>query len=1056
MAKVSVDLDIGFKPQGPRNADIVLVIDRPCSVKHKKWLKGSESRLLDSMLRGVGINMHKCYRTVVYKEKKITNKKDQWYQLRMELKRVNPNVIITLGNEPLRAVTQKESISCFDYRGSILGSDCGKVIPTYTPNYIMSQFGDNPIMQLDLARAKRESKTPELNLPERELITNPTMSEIKEFIDHCRLKEFLSFDIETIKGNSENYKYIDCIGLAPTPELSMCIPFCYANGKNLWSIEQEIEIYHMLANLMSIKEIKKIAQNAQFDVSHLEDRGIPVRNLYFDTMNAAKVIEPEFPKGLDFLVSIYTREPYYKDQSEDNRWIYNAKDSACTLEVCEGQIKDLERKGLKDFYFDHVHPLIRCFINVSRQGVNHDEEKMAQLDAEIDKIIEKKRQKLTDILGKRINVKSVIDMRQVLYQDYGMKPRYNKNGNLCTAKETLEEFYRRTGDEAFQLMLDIRKYRSKSSGFTKTEISEDGRIRTSYIVSGTESGRLSSKKYVDGTGMNCQNREKGIEREIFIPDPGMIFVGADLGQAENRVVAYAADDQNMIDVVESGGDVHRENAAMIFDKSFEEVTNNERQLGKRITHACVTPGHEVLTLTGWKKIEEINSQEIVAQVDLQNPSSPRIRYDNAKKLHFEYSGKLHQIENTSASQIVTSDHRIPYVTAQGNPLHVKTFAEGLHKTAKLLTNGEVSNFKINKEKARELRLAIAIQADATFRSNNTMEFHLKNMKKINRLKSLLGDDFNITEYSDGTTSIKIRKENLRYIEDFIHWNRDKTFKWHLTHLSLSYLKIIEDEVSNWDGTQGGKSGHAKTYSSTNKENAKIIQTITHLMGKQALLSELPQRGNRKTVYRLTFNNRKLSSIQHGTIQESNYNGDVFCLKTNTGFFLIKHNDKISITGNCNYCMGPMLFAKLANISVAQAKEYQRRYFNTYPRVRVWQKEIEVEVRKTRKLVTPFGRERTFHGRMNDDTFRSAVSYIPQSTVADKLHFATQEIWAQLPHPARIILQLHDEIFIQCLPEQFDEISIIIEEALTRPFEINGYTVSIPTEIKRGYSWNEVS
>ena len=754
--KVEVSFEDEFIPIGDKDANIVLVTDRPFDAKENMWMKGTHFRLLDSMLSEVGIDAYTCYKTCVTKEDvhsfsvKYDSKspkpilRREWNDLIEEIKEVNPNVVIALGKEPLRALMKNPTLSEHNYRGSILSTEVGKVIPTFEPSYIMKMFEKNPIMLFDLQRAKEQSETEELNRRDRNLVTDPNFSEIMNFLEYCHKQDKISFDIETFKGGTDRYQYIDCIGIAPSPDYAMCIPFCKANGKSIWSLEEEIKIYLAVSELLRDSSVKKIAQNAQFDICHVEDFGMPVTNLFFDTMNAAKVIEPEFPKGLDFLASIYTEEPYFKDEMKENRWLYNAKDAAITFEVHEGQIQDLKEKGLYDFYFEHVHPLIRVFIDVSRQGVKADQELMNNLDDRLTKEIEEKRKRLKELTGKEINVYSVKDMREYIYNDLGLNPRYNDNGNLDTSKESLKEFYRRTGREEFKIMMDLRKERSTVSSFTSVDVSEDGRIRTSYLVSGTDSGRLASKKYVDGTGMNLQNRKKGIMREIFIPDDGFMFMGADLGQAENRVVAYASNDENMIKVVESEGDVHRENAGMIFGKPAEEITDEERQLGKRITHAN------------------------------------------------------------------------------------------------------------------------------------------------------------------------------------------------------------------------------------------------------------------------------------------------------------------------NYMMGVGLFSKLANISYEEARELQSTYFNTYPRVKMWHKEIEIQIRTTRVLENPFGRKRTFYGRLKDSTFRSAVSYIPQSTVADKLHSATHEIRARLPYPARIVMQLHDEIFIQCLPEQEKECKQILEDALTRPFVLNGYEVSIPTEVKTGNNWNEVS
>lgn len=1065
MPRVEVKFEQDFRPIGKRDADIAIVYEQPHNAENNTFLKGSESRQLDSFLNKAGIDLYSCYRTTVakkemrgfssrmYKKGYATDELQiHWRKLEKELKAVDPNVIITLGKEALRAVTQRTDISEHNYRGSILDSPAGKVIPTFDIRYIFKVWEDNPIMIFDLIRAKEESLSPELNLPERELLTDPTFSEIKNFINHCKEQEKLSFDIETIKGQSDEYKYIDCVGLAPSANLAMCVPLCKANGKNIWTIQEEMEIRYMLADLLADKNIMKIAQNAQFDISHLEDNGIPIENLYFDTMNAAKVIEPEFPKGLDFLVSVYTREPYYKDTSATERWIYNAKDAACTFEVHEGQLNDLAERGLIEFYFNHVHPLIRLFINVSRRGVKIDQQKFDKLDQELDKEVIKLQKELKELTEKDINVYSVTDMRQYIYDDLGMKPRYNDNDNLDTSSETLKEFDRKTQREEFQVMIDLRKARSRKSSFTGVSISDDGRVRTSYIVSGTESGRLSSKKYVDGTGMNLQNREKGIEREVFIPDKDMIFLGGDLGQAENRVVAYASGDSNMIDVVESEGDIHKQNAAMIFQKPVDTITPDERQLGKRITHGCVTGDHEVLTLDGWLPIKDMKDNQVVAQWDIDG----NIDFVLAEKYVQDFDGEMIEINTTAGHVKMTPDHRIPYKTSPTNPLKEVFAGYTWEKSMKLITNGLLrSSQKYSEENILCARLAVAIQADATRRSSNTMEFHLKKKDKIKRLIKLTSGNIDISEWADETYALRLRKEDWPGIEKYLSWKKDKTFKWSLLHAPIEIKEAILDEITYWDGNKGDV-GVAERYSTTNKTNADIIQALCHSINRQAILKVKSREGNRLDLYRLTINNRNLTHVQAGKITTSHYKGQVYCVTVPSSYFLIRYKNKITVTGNSNYKMGSILFAKIAGIETSVAKRLQRQYFDAYPMVEVWHKEIERTIRQTRQLTNPFGRIRTFHGRINNSTINTAVSFIPQSTVADCLHRATWEIYCKLPHPARIALQLHDEIFVQCLPEQEDQVKKIMKTALTRPFDINQYTISIPTDIEKGHNWNEVS
>ena len=73
----------------------------------------------------------------------------------------------------------------------------------------------------------------------------------------------------------------------------------------------------------------------------------------------------------------------------------------------------------------------------------------------------------------------------------------------------------------------------KQLSVLKTEIDSDGRMRTSYNVAGTETGRFSSSTNAFGTGTNLQNITSSL-RKMFVADPGFKICGIDLEQAESR------------------------------------------------------------------------------------------------------------------------------------------------------------------------------------------------------------------------------------------------------------------------------------------------------------------------------------------------------------------------------------------------------------------------------------------------------------------------------------------------------------------------------------------
>jgi DNA polymerase-1 len=127
-------------------------------------------------------------------------------------------------------------------------------------------------------------------------------------------------------------------------------------------------------------------------------------------------------------------------------------------------------------------------------------------------------------------------------------------------------------------------------------VDEDGRYRSSYKPVGAERGRLSSGETIFGTGGNQQNWPHDLLR-FFLFDEGYIGYSFDLSQIENRIVAYVGGVIEQIRAFESGVDLHRLTASIIFGKPYDEISSedgsstlgdgrqSERFWGKKGNHA---------------------------------------------------------------------------------------------------------------------------------------------------------------------------------------------------------------------------------------------------------------------------------------------------------------------------------------------------------------------------------------------------------------------------------------------------------------------------------------
>lgn len=226
---------------------------------------------------------------------------------------LDPNLIIAFGGTALWALTGTHTIKAS--RGRIRMSThtvAGfKLLPVYHPAYILRNWSDRAITVLDLTKAHRHADHPDFTLPDRILWLEPTLADIRCFIDQfvagCDL---LSVDIETVGDR------ITCIGLAPSAELGIVIPFDAPGrkGKHYWpTLDDERDAWYLVRSVLVDARIPKLFQNGLYDIAFLaRSVGIYTRNAAEDTMLLHHALQPELEKGLEFLGSAYTEESNWK------------------------------------------------------------------------------------------------------------------------------------------------------------------------------------------------------------------------------------------------------------------------------------------------------------------------------------------------------------------------------------------------------------------------------------------------------------------------------------------------------------------------------------------------------------------------------------------------------------------------------------------------------------------------------------------------------------------------------------------------------------------------
>lgn len=598
---------IQWIPKSPNGIAIVGEAPGREEMNQGKPFCGPEGRYLSKLLNAAGISKADCFITnVVHQQppKNIFDKLPQSViesgkvQLQEDLSNWRPHVIIALGAKALEALTEKKSI--FKARGAI--STCTlveglKVLPSIHPGGLIKGHPKyEPIVIGDLKKAKEESAFPEIRYPERDIKIIGDISDAEALLESLSdIPDKVACDIESIGTSGIMTAY----GIAISRNEAFSITMeCLKSPRVLRALSRFCD-----------SSTPKIFHNALFDVLHgALYYNIHTRNIFADTMIKQHAAMPVFEKSLGFCASIYTNEPYWKDDGKDffkelkigrgdweQLYVYNGKDCCLTYEICEEQDAQLDYWQTWDVYermMDLIYPSLRAMYEGFR--VNH--EKVNEFAEENEKAIENLYKIFYKSVG-NINVRSTPQKKTLFYEVWGLPKQYDK-GKVTTSTKAIEKLERfptkyKPTLGLIRVMGDYLKRRD----FYRLKLDNDGRIRYALKITGAYTGRMSSSKSITGSGSNFQNQPKRV-RKFYEPDPGKIFIQVDLSQAEARVVAALCKDEQWLKEFDEV-DLHTKVASQLYNIPPEKVRKGvERQIAKRVAHAS----HYLL---GWYLLSQL-------------------------------------------------------------------------------------------------------------------------------------------------------------------------------------------------------------------------------------------------------------------------------------------------------------------------------------------------------------------------------------------------------------------------------------------------------------------
>lgn len=307
---------------------------------------------------------------------------------------------------------------------------------------------------------------------------------------------------------------------------------------------------------------------------------------------------------------------------------------------------------------------------------------------------------------------------------------------------------------------------------------------------------------------------------------------------------------------------------------------------------CFRGDAEILTRNGWVRFDEYNpSDDVMSVNDDMTSQFERPNYV-VEKL---YSGNLVEYSNhqkfyslTTEGHDMVVEHNISKSISKKKAIDLKT---GYSIPRVVNHNGLGLNLSDD-----QIRLCIAVSADFTIRKSGDLYCRLLKQRKINRLKDILdkcGIEYSLNIDGGGYSSFFIRRGNApRFVfKEFPkEWISETTFE---------QKRLIVDEIRFWDGNEVPNRSQIE-YSTTLYSNAVFVQTISHLCGYSSTIIKRKNKFGSWFKISILFNKKRTDTqclIKNKKIIQ--HHGKVYCVNVSTGKILVRQNDCISVSGNCD-------------------------------------------------------------------------------------------------------------------------------------------------------------
>ena len=332
--------------------------------------------------------------------------------------------------------------------------------------------------------------------------------------------------------------------------------------------------YNALLRAVFAPGVKKIGSGVKDLMRLLLDEGLSTEGFVFDTALAGYLLA--------------ATDSDYSEERLSMRYlgreVHGAEALWALYPVMDAKLREL---GMDALYYSAELPLCRVLADMERAGFCVDRKALRDFGESLNAGIAALQTSIWEYAGGEFNINSPKQLGEVLFERLMLPSGKKTRTGWSTNADVLEKL--RGKHPIVEDVLDYRmltKLKSTYADGLLKVISADGRIHTSFQMTVTATGRLSS------TEPNLQNipvrKKLGAQiRNMFVAAPGMCLVDADYSQIELRLLAHISGDEAMKNAFSCGEDFHTVTASNVFGVPLDEVTPTLRSRAKAVNFGIV-------------------------------------------------------------------------------------------------------------------------------------------------------------------------------------------------------------------------------------------------------------------------------------------------------------------------------------------------------------------------------------------------------------------------------------------------------------------------------------